>query len=47
MATVAWRVRPACFFAGPTPLPELLVLTLAVGPTALLAALRPYRDATT
>ena len=47
MATVAWRVRPACSFAGPTPLPELLVLTLAVGPTALLAALRPYRDATT
>ena len=43
MATVAGAmVGAACvFLRGLTPLPEILVLTLAVGPTALLAALRP------
>jgi uncharacterized membrane protein YccC len=43
MATVAGAmVGAACVsLRGFTPLPEVLVLTLAVGPTALLAALRP------
>jgi uncharacterized membrane protein YccC len=43
MATVAGAiVGAACAtLRGRTPLPEVLVLTLAVGPTALLAALRP------
>jgi uncharacterized membrane protein YccC len=43
MATVAGAmVGAACVsLRGLTPLPEVLVLTLAVGPTALLAALRP------
>jgi uncharacterized membrane protein YccC len=43
MATVAGAMAGAAcvFLRGRTPLPEVLVLTLAVGPTALLAALRP------
>jgi uncharacterized membrane protein YccC len=43
MATVAGAmVGAACVsLRGFKPLPEVLVLTLAVGPTALLAALRP------
>ena len=43
MATVAGAmVGAACVsLRGRTPLPEVLVMTLAVGPTALLAALRP------
>ena len=43
LATVAGAmVGAACVsLRGLTPLPEVLVLTLAVGPTALLAALRP------
>ena len=43
IATVAGAmVGAACVsLRGRTPLPEVLVMTLAVGPTALLAALRP------
>jgi uncharacterized membrane protein YccC len=43
MATVAGAMAGAAcvFLRGRTPLPEVVVLALAVGPTALLAALRP------
>jgi uncharacterized membrane protein YccC len=41
MATVAGAVVGAACVSLRGPLPEVLVLTLAVGPTALLAALRP------
>jgi uncharacterized membrane protein YccC len=41
MATVAGAMMGAACLSLRGPLPEVLVLTLAVGPTALLAALRP------